>query len=131
LSQLQSLIDNYQHGYYADGFLDRREITTASGPFPASFSAVSAYDIHVAYEGMLFFNTSTHASLFLPTMGYRTNGSLMDCGAQSYYWAKNLMDIDTVLRLYWSTPNIPPGALMGTIPSSGYSVRCVLTLQTM
>jgi len=87
----QSDTTNSTWGYYADGYFDRRQPTSAliSGTNTASLlSAVAPGTLDVAYIGRLFFNPITNASLFFPATGYRepNNGGIWNAGGRARYW---------------------------------------------
>jgi len=91
-------------GYYADGYFDRRAMNaTDYGTDGATHSAVSYTTDKVAYRGMLFYSSATHASLFFPASGYRHNddGKLHRAGTYGYYWADatTITDVDFALRM--------------------------------
>ena len=82
-------------GYYADGFFDRRRIETAYGSWTSTnAAAVSLNNDDVAYCGVLFFNSITKASLFLPAAGirYPYGGGPYYGGANGYYWGSGPHD---------------------------------------
>ncbi len=71
-------------GFYADGFFDRR-------PIDLSTNSVSKNNGNVAYKGILFYNLTNCASLFLPVSGRRTsNGKLESQGSTSYIWTSSV-----------------------------------------
>ena len=78
-------VSNALWGYYADGFFDRRAVSSAS---------VESSSYRAAYAGMLFYNpvaTSPrrNASVFLPGAGIRdySSGALILAGTTGYFWA--------------------------------------------
>ncbi|MDR1737350.1 MAG: fibrobacter succinogenes major paralogous domain-containing protein, partial [Candidatus Symbiothrix sp.] len=78
-------------GYYADGYFDRRTITTSANS--VNNSAVSPSTKDVAYCGLLFTNPGTGTSLFMPGGGYRNSGlfgnggMLLGSGSDGSYWS--------------------------------------------
>ena len=116
-------IVNSAWGYYADGFFDRREITTAAGTYGGVFSSVSVTDEKNAHIGRIFFNKTTSASLFFPAAGYRDQ--LSYSGAQARYLSSSLSP-----NLYgWNTFFNSGTAQMDnpfSSPWNGFSVRCVV-----
>ena len=117
---------NSAAGYYADGFFDRRLITTsASGNL---LTAVSPTGNDVAYKGSLYFNTSSFASLFFPLAGSRLNsdGTLNYTGFQGHYWSASSYDATQSWRMYLLTVAPLVSAQMSyTLRSHGLSIRCV------
>ena len=71
---------NYQYGYYADGFYDRRPINRTGG----TNGIVAEETEEIAYGGGLFYNPTTNASIFFPITGYRDQNSGMR--TNSGYW---------------------------------------------
>jgi len=90
---------NSTWGYYADGYFDRKPLMGATSVSFTSLttnmtipaSAVAFGTIDVAYEGRLFFNPTTNASLFFPAGGYRTpnSGVLTGAGYRARYWTSS------------------------------------------
>jgi len=86
-------------GYYADGYFDRKplmdatsmSLTALNTAMDILVSAVAYGTIDVAYEGRLFFNPTTNASLFFPAGGYRApnTGQLTGAGARARYWTSS------------------------------------------
>lgn len=111
-----SSLDNSAWGYYADGWFDRRAITSSS--------TVAAGTSTVAYRGRLFFNPDTNAGLFIPAAGYRytSSGQLSYAGSGGYYWSSSANSTSYGWALY----------VYSSVASRGYndrsdggSVRCV------
>lgn len=77
--------------FYADGFFDRRPIRKSSG------YGVALTTSQVAYEGLLFFNEKTNASLFFPHTGRIDNakGAYDGRGSTGYYWTSTATPIRT------------------------------------
>lgn len=82
---------NDMWGYYADGFFDRMPIVSSSTGIPES--TVEPYTHRAAYQGQLFFNPATNASLFFPAAGHRNadqlTGNLGSAGSNGYYWTSS------------------------------------------
>lgn len=74
--------------FYSDGFFDRRPIKEPSN----GNYGVSLGNSKVAYQGILFFNPTTNASVFFPSAGRlnNTNGILESCGSTGYYWTSSI-----------------------------------------
>lgn len=70
--------------FYSDGFFDRRPINEAS----SGNYGVSLNNSQVAYQGVLYFNPDTYASVFFPSTGRLNNvtGNLEGAGSTGYYW---------------------------------------------
>lgn len=81
--------DNGVWGYYADGFFDRREITSSISNAVHSSVCASTTDTRAAYIGFLFYNKYNNASLFFPAGGFRTIGGALgnNAGGYSYLWS--------------------------------------------
>jgi len=122
-------------GYYADGFFDRRKIydsPTSTTPL----TVVSTGNNDIAYAGRLFFNpySDSNASIFLPSAGYRNNGSgALQETRFGYYWSSS-SDGNSggwALMMDASTPdsngNAQPTNItsQGLIWSWGLPIRCV------
>ena len=115
-------------GYYADGFFDRRQIV--SSPTGAAVSTVSVGDNNVAYQGKLFFNSTTNVSFFMPFPGGRQNAaaSLTGLGNAGVYWSSTgtvagttAFDAEDLTINSNSVITDPVGASRG----QAFSVRCV------
>jgi hypothetical protein len=82
---------NHYIGYYADGYFDRRPIVLGLGSDPSY--AVSASNKNAAYQGILYTNPASNASLFLPSAGQRhawnVDGPLFYAGADGTYWSRS------------------------------------------
>lgn len=106
-------LDNSAWGFYADGFFDRR---------PVQAGAVSPEAQQAAYMGRMFFNPTTHASLFFPVAGYRTTGVFQYAGSRAYYWAGTTITANTLSCIYISNTRASPYR-----QDRGYSwsIRCV------
>lgn len=114
---------NSIHGFYADGFFDRRQLRAPVGNNTTDEVAVEVSTGNVAYTGILYFNPLDNSSLFLPKAGYRhtiTTGAIYSAGSVCMYWSSS-----------FQSPNTPYGlALMNTYTniyrmSHALSVRCV------
>ncbi len=114
---------NSAWGYYADGFFDRRPLSTNIN------GVVSSGNNDVAYSGSLFFNPvvgSDHynASLFLPGAGYRSaSGGLTSPGIAGHYHTATLRS-GTEAWVVWTRFNgfVRSGY---TNLREGRSIRCV------
>lgn len=104
-------------GYYADGFFDRHEIVSSANTIANSAAGTGN---EVAYQGRLFYNTSTKASLFFPYAGQRaqTNGVLENAGAKGYYWTSS-STINT------AEPTDTGAYISTKLRNTAISVRCV------
>ena len=118
---------NSSWGYYADGFFDRRLISTTT--FSTANSSVSI-NYNVAYVGRMFFNPNSYASLFFPATGHRlhTNGNFdVVSNYDGRYWtSSSVIDETTTDQRAWNlcfTGNI---AYQSNFAESyGESIRCV------
>lgn len=74
--------------FYSDGFFDRRPVKEPSN----GNYGVSLQNSKVAYQGILFFNPTTNASVFFPAAGRlnNTNGALESVGSTGYYWTSSI-----------------------------------------
>lgn len=88
---------NDMWGYYADGFFDRRLIVSSPTGIPES--TVERNTHRAAYQGQLFFNPYTNASLFFPAAGHRNEdkltGNLASAGSNGYYWTSSTAWLNT------------------------------------
>jgi len=110
-------MSNVSWGYYADGFFDRRQITSSH--------TVSSGSWDVACRGILFYNPVTNASLFFPVSGMRdssSGGELHGVGDGGYYWSSSAHFEYDANFLY-----LPLGrAGMSEVNRCyGHSIRCV------
>jgi hypothetical protein len=73
LAKLSDAAVDVEYGNYADGFYDRRMIESVVSIFGFGliYGRVSEGNSNVAYIGNLAFNTTTNASLFFPSAGFR------------------------------------------------------------
>ena len=124
---------NYQWGYYADGYFDRRkahsvESTTESGTVTTPPCAVGS-GTGIAYWGILFYNPATYTSLFLPATGYRdaANGELRMPGLGGFLWAQDGASATSKYGLSFSYTdgNLDCRIMGGIHPARGASIRCV------
>lgn len=71
--------------FYSDGYFDRRPVKEATN----GNYGVSTGNSKVAYQGVLYFNPDTHASVFFPSAGRlnNTSGALESIGSTGYYWS--------------------------------------------
>jgi hypothetical protein len=72
-------------GYYADGFFDRRQIVKPTQGLNdgTAASAVSIDNQNIAYRGIVYYNSSSLSSLFLPYAGARES---MNAPVNSLRW---------------------------------------------
>jgi hypothetical protein len=132
-SIIPSESDNMMMGFYADGFFDRRVVTSmtsydTSGTLSTEEnSVVSATNNQIAYRGYLVYNRSSHASLFFPAAGFRmrntSDGSLTRAGGTIRYWSSSLDQ--NPWALYTGSPAEIPTLNASYNINMGYSVRCV------
>ncbi|WP_295940620.1 hypothetical protein [uncultured Alistipes sp.] len=116
--------DNSVWGYYADGFFDRRPIRDAKGNLPGTNCVVSGTTADAAYQGRLFFNPATQASLFFPAPGYRnhTSGRLESVGNGGCYWSSSAYDASGG---WYSGMTSGAASQNYTNRPNGFSVRCI------
>ena len=120
--------ENTVFGYYADGFFDRRQITTpTTGSSPMANSAVSVANNDIAYNGRLFFNPVTFASLFFPAQGSRDSGPLNNPGAWANYWTGSSINATQAWYMGFNSLTDAGMYTYGTtgLKSCGYAIRCV------
>lgn len=124
---------NYQWGYYADGYFDRRkprsiESNTGSGTATTPPCVVGS-GANIAYWGILFYNPTTYASLFLPATGYRdaANGELRMPGLGGFLWAQDGTSATSKYGLSFSyiDGNLDCRIVGGIHPARATSIRCV------
>lgn len=74
--------------FYSDGFFDRRPVKDVGG----GNYGVLLNSSRVAYQGVLYFNPETHASVFFPATGRLNNigGTLESRGSTGYYWSSSV-----------------------------------------
>lgn len=89
--------------FYSDGFFDRRPIKEPSG----GNYGVSLGNSRAAYQGVLYFNSVTNASVFFPAAGRlnNTNGNLEGVGSTGYYWSSSVGPAYTRAELIWENYN--------------------------
>jgi len=117
-SGINSNAENSTWGYYADGYFDRNKLVaslynTVKTSTSTPNSAVNTNSVDVAYEGKLFFNPITNASLFFPAGGFRFDfeGSLYNAGGRARYWTSTSYSLTNqqgnawFLFLYANTDN--------------------------
>lgn len=83
-------LSNSIFGFYADGWFDRQEVSGAvSGAYIPI--ATVGHGADVAYDGRIYYNPITNASLFFPAGGGRAsnNGSLGSDGIGGIYWTSS------------------------------------------
>ncbi len=107
---------NMVFGYYADGYFDRRSIS--------SNTTVSINALDVAYIGMLFFNPTSNASLFFPAAGNRNsnNGVLNNAGSNCYCWSSSTNSNKNSWYLDLSSTKVNQ---YFSVRAFGFSIRCV------
>ncbi len=124
---------NYQWGYYADGYFDRRkprsvESNTGSGIVTTPPCAVGS-GTDIAYWGILFYNPTTYTSLFLPATGYRdaANGELQMPGLGGFLWTQDSASATSKSGLSFSyiDGNLDCRIVGGIHPARAGSFRCV------
>lgn len=102
------------------------------------YTGVSLNTTAAAFRGVLVFNPSTNASLFLPAAGRRlnNNGSLEYAGQTGFYWSSSVapgwtnivsgtekgMPYGNIWSMEFNYSMTKP---LGTAYSFGYSIRCV------
>lgn len=125
---------NYQWGYYADGFFDRRiprsvESNTGSTTVTTPPCTVGS-DLSTAYWGILFYNPETYISLFLPASGYRdaANGELRMPGLGGFLWTQDSASSTSKSGLTFSyiDGNLDCRIVNGIHPARAASFRCVV-----
>ena len=150
-SGTNSNVDYSNWGYYADGYFDRRKLenslTIASATYPSSStpnSAVNTNSVDVAYEGRLFFNPITNASLFFPAAGTRFDmeGSLFNSGGRARYWTSTSYSVTnqqgsawflflytntdgTTTAMYYDSEATAPTPPVDNSKTAGALMRCV------
>jgi hypothetical protein len=95
-----SELGNSIWGYYADGFFDRRMISTSPGMEKNEKTTVADGGKDIAYIGRLYFNPigaseRFNASLFFPAAGWlypSPEGVLKYAGADGVYWSSSAND---------------------------------------
>ena len=124
---------NYQWGYYADGFFDRRTIrsvesNTGAGTVTTPPCAVSS-DLTIAYTGILFYNPDSFMSLFLPATGYRdaANGELRMAGLGGFVWTQTSKTTTDKYGLSFSCIDgkLDCRIVCGVSPARAASFRCI------
>ena len=114
-------LDGTRMGFYADGFFDRR-------PMDSSSKTVSTNSAHKAFPGILYFNTGTYASLFLPSSGRLNNRTAAFEGINTgYYWSSSTAPwYETAEYGVWGFESsyyvLRPVSSLGGF---GHSIRCV------
>lgn len=116
------------HGFYADGFFDRRPMKVAGG-----FVGVAMDTPGAAFRGTVFFNNDTKASTFFPAGGRRinTNGSLNGVGTTGFYWSSSSSPTGATGSGYhnrnaWGLEiNYSGPGHTHSVTAYGYMIRCV------
>ena len=123
-------------GLYADGYFDRKAISSRSSTEGTAFSVGSGNNI--AYGGFLVYNLNTLASVFLPQAGYRnTNGRLTLPGIAGYYWSATAAQQGSVIKPYFldaaqdnsSASQISVSMGWGNSQNEGYCIRAIIKKQ--
>jgi hypothetical protein len=126
-------LDNTIEGFYADGFFDRRRIVDAPtgnpglAPVPVGMSAVSITNNNIAFWGNLFFNPTTNASLFFPSVGTRrgsNDGRLSHNGGVGYYWTSTPATATNAWNFAFSRYH-GIVSMQNNDRGNGMSIRCV------
>lgn len=117
-----SNLGNSAYGYYADGFFDRRAM---NGSAVSNYTPeTDARNANVAYQGRLFFNPNTQASLFFSAPGRRQdNGSSYYTGSICYYWSASASSPSCGWGLLTDLTRV--GLFSVGVRSFGYNIRCV------
>ena len=131
-------VTNSVHGYYADGFFDRREIVGVS---IMSRCAVAVGSKDVAYIGRLFFNPTpgsdhSNASIFFPAAGRRhgylggfpnpASGGIINRGVVCWIWSSSsIISTDhNGLHMFGDPAEVVSGMRLVGIDYAN-SIRCV------
>ncbi|MDR2038933.1 MAG: hypothetical protein LBQ60_13505 [Bacteroidales bacterium] len=74
--------ENWEFGFYADGFFDRR-------PINRNLLGVSVNNAYAAFRGNLFYHPDNNKSVFFPAPGRRNleDGTIQYTGGSGYYWS--------------------------------------------
>jgi len=124
-------LGNAAWGYYADGFFDRLPIDVSPNGIDSTAVSLDMSNLSakgntgVAYSGLLIYNPSSAASLFLPAPGMREgsgNGTLTNAGAMAAYWTSSQNGNNG--RTFFMTPS-SSYIFNNTHQSNGASIRCV------
>lgn len=121
---------NYNIGFYADGFFDRRPMKTKAGQGGTIEFAVSVNNADIAYRGVVIFNDITNASVFFPMPGRRASGwgALQEAGNRGFYLTASSgpSNLDTSQSAWkMSIGKFPPLGFHYQLPSFGESLRCI------
>ena len=117
-----STTDNSVWGFYADGFFDRRFITTSQATGAVPNVSVAVLSKEIAHIGRLCYNPTTKASLFLNAAGTRTpSGTLDRSGLYTLIWSST-----TVVSGGWWCFNINASAMewYGNGDGRAMIIRC-------
>ncbi len=113
---------NYVHGYYADGFFDRRAVTWDN----TLIDGVSKGNRNIANVGGIFYNQVTGASLFFPKVA-RREGDIVLFEDEAPYGLLVNPNVDD--EYYWTSTAQHDGAAWSFVGypsmSSGLAIRCV------
>lgn len=124
---------NYNWGYYADGYFDRREIRSVESftgtETIKTIPCVAGNGANMAYNGLLFYNPVSYASLFFPANGYRksNDGTLCMPGLGGCIWTQSSTTAEKKQGLQFSLINGNLDCRMVTDihPAQGSTVRCI------
>jgi hypothetical protein len=119
----KSSLDNSFWGYYADGWFDRRVLGQVLSGADYANSAVAVGTADIAYQGRLFFNPNTHASLFFPSNGYRmyAYGNMAYPGTNAYYWTSSSISASSAWMFYMGASAT---SMRSTTRTYGFMLRC-------
>lgn len=103
-------------GYYADGFFDRRAIS--------SNRSVRNSEKSAAFIGNLFYNKYNNASLFFPAPGIRhySSGVLNNIGTLGYYWTSSVSSGTNARFMYLDSEK---AMMHNSNKPNGISIRCI------
>lgn len=104
-------------GYYADGYFDRRNISS---------HRVEYNSTNVASAGVMLYLPSNLRSVFMPTIGYRnTIGEIVGVGTQAGYWSK-INDTDDEKAIAMLVANSDTKATIGGYTkTNSFYMRCI------
>ena len=127
-------------GFYADGFFDRRPITSSVTGHSNSTVVGGTNNVDVAHIGRLFFNSDTDYHLFLPAAGMRRHqwhsvdvNHIAYVGHHGYYWSSSAAD-ERITPSAWASwfRNLDNTIISGSSTTGGtqrmhgFSIRCVV-----
>ena len=114
-------LENTAWGYYADGFFDRRRLSGKTS-FAAADAVVADGTHEAAFKGRVMFNPFSHASLFFPAAGYRTNKGFLYGGGRAYYWSGTASGSAKLFCFYMTVNRCSP---YEQDRGFSWSIRCV------